>query len=177
MEDIVGRIASAFLIIAALTIIPLMIIFNNLDLAQRSTLNKIVDNYADEVRSTGVISKENYEDFLRQLSQTGYTYDIYITHKSKTAVPVSGGDFKIAYKAYSKSDILEYVEGFGPDKEPGTADDTDFKDYTMKSGDFISIKVVANTETTGSRLFRMMNKGVPVIKLGSSSGGMVGNTR
>ncbi len=177
MDDIVGRLASACFIIFSLTIIPLMIIFNNLDLSQRSALDTIVSTYTDEVRSTGVISKENYEDFLRKLSSTGYTYDIKIVHKSKTAVPTTSGSYKIAYKAYSKSEILSYIEGFGPDGEPGTSDDTSIKDYVMKSGDFISIKVVADTETTGSKLFRSIINGSSIIKLGASSGGMVGNTR
>lgn len=178
MEDIVGRLTAGIFLIIALTLIPIVWVFNNLDLSQRSVINNVVNAYTEEIRSTGVISKENYEDFIRKLQQTGMTFDISILHKSKAAVPGnSAGSYAVAYRSYNKNDILGVIEGYGADGEPNTSDDKAPRDYIMKSGDQISVTVQSLEETSGSKYLRLLMDGGSAIKLKASAGGMIGNTR
>ncbi len=176
MDDIVGRIAAGVLIAVSLTLIPLVWVFNNFDLAQRSYVNNVVDSYVGEVRSTGEITEENYNQFLRDLSKSGMMFDIEIIHKSKTLVPAEAGDkngdYRTSYRSYNKDDIFEYMN---LDAHTGT---DDAYDYIMKDGDSITIKVTSITDTEGSKFLRMITSGgVNATKLTASSGGMIGNTK
>ena len=178
MDDIVGRLAAGIFLIIALILIPIVWVFSNLDLSQHSAVNNIVNSYTEEIRTTGVISKANYEDFIRRLQQTGMTFDISVLHKSKAAVPGdSANSYTIAYRSYNKNDILGVIEGYGADGEPNTSDDETPRDYIMKSGDQISITVQSIEETSGSKYIRLLTNGSSAIRLKASAGGMVGNTR
>ncbi len=178
MEDVVGRVFAPIFLIIAITLIPLVFVFSGLDLTQRSYVQETVDNYASEIRSTGVISKANYEKFIMDLQKTGMIFDINVVHKSKTVVPYGDGDYRTAFRSYGKDDILSYIEGYGDDMIPNTADDNEGYDYVMKNGDFITIKITSVEGTPGTKYLGLLNgSGSRGIKLSASSGGMVGNTR
>ena len=178
MDNVLSRIFGPIILIIMMLVVPIIWIATGLDNTQRSAVDKIVHDYAAEVKSTGVITKENYDSFLRDLQKTGETYDITVVHKSLIAVPEAGGTYSKAYRSYGKEDILNYIEGFGADQEPGTADDTDVQVYKMKQGDFINITVVSTNGSIGTRYLDAAN-GSPIkgIKIKATAGGMIGNTR
>ena len=178
MDGIVGRIIAPIILIVLMVVTPLVWVATGIDNSQRSAVDRIVNTYVSEVRSTGVITKENYEMFLRNLQKTGELYDINIVHESVVAVPNGKGKYGKAYTAYGKEDILAYVEGYGDDLEPGTADDTEGADYKMKQGDYITITATSLNGSVGTRYLDAANgDAVKGIKINATAGGMVGNKK
>ena len=178
MDHIIGRIVAPIILIILMIVVPLVWVATGIDNTQRSAADRIVNMYASEVRSTGVITKENYEAFLRNLQKTGEIYDINIVHESVVAVPEGKGKFSKSFKSYGKEDILAYVEGYGDDLEPGTADDTEGADYRMKTGDYITITATSVNGSVGTRYLDAANgDAVKGIKINATAGGMVGNKK
>ncbi len=159
-EDPIGVVFAMLLLIFGITILPMVIIQNNVDAQSRSAAEALVQDFADNARSTGYITREEYDKFKSDLVATGYTYHVEMLHRSKIVVP-NGSTYTTAYNAYNFNDILDMLETSGR--------------YSMKSGDFFQIQLTTISETKGSGYLAAIIGG-PGQKMTIPAGGLVGNT-
>lgn len=104
MEDNLQRVFSALMSILILFLLPLYITFEKMDDISYSLALKITTNFVDNVTSKGYLSKEMYNDYVKQLSLTGNAYDVKIEHIAKKYTP--------AYYYYDNnkvSNIFDYA--------------------------------------------------------------------
>ncbi len=172
-DDNVGKVVLYVFGIILLFILPLLLIFNNNDITEKSYLNNKVKTFVDEARESGYVSPESYRNFVTDITSIGETYEITMIHKQKTVVPnrtPGKGDYVVSYNYYNKDDILKYMYG--------TLDDgRDYeKAYSMNEGDFFKVVVVANNPSKGSSFFTSFMHMPGGIKMSASAGGYVGNT-
>ena len=159
-DDPIGILVALFSLIFLLSVLPLAIIQNNVDSQVEMAIEEAVEDFTDNVRSTGYITKEEYEIFKNELTTYGYTLNVEMLHRSKVVVP-NGSSYSTAYNAYNFNDILDALETNGI--------------YTMKNGDFFYIKLTSVDSTFGSKIFSTI-LGTSGTKIAIPSGGMVGNT-
>lgn len=154
----------AFLIaVLLLFIVPTFRTYWIIDQAVLKTLNLSTQEFVNNVRQKGFISKNMYEDFLRKISTTGYVYDIEMLHDKQVYYPNGKGNFIIASETFASKNILKDV--FDKSKEYR---------YLMKKGDNFSLQL-KNKGTSGSAVFMKLFGGSNSSMLFSRYGGMVSN--
>lgn len=165
-EDPIGSVFALLILIFGISILPMILIQNNVDAQSRSAAEALVQDFADNARSTGYITKEGYDKFKSDLVATGYSYHVEMLHRSKIVVP-NGKDasgnylYTTAYNAYNFNDILDIMEVSGR--------------YSMKDGDFFQIKLTTTGDTKGSTYLSGILGGSGQ-KMTIPAGGLVGNT-
>ena len=78
-----GDSATTVVVIIIVTVIlfvfPLMTMADQTDKATQLQAQTIVTNFVDEVKKTGVITQEDYDNLITELSALGEVYDVAIT--------------------------------------------------------------------------------------------------
>ena len=161
-NPIAKAFASLFLILG-ISVLPLMLVMNNVDNQARSAAEAAVQDFADNARSTGVLTKADFEVLKAKLQATGYVYHVEMLHRSKMAIPDDAQGYRDVYKAYNFEDISNIWE-----ENEGV--------YAMKNGDFYQILITSTTPTIGSKIYAA-NYGGSGITLNIPAGGMVGNKK
>lgn len=162
-EDPIGTVFALLLLVFGITLLPMLIVQNNVDAQARSQVESIVQDFTDNARSTGYFTREEYNVFKAELSKCGYPFHVEMLHRSKMVLPNEReeGTYTTAYNAYNFDDIMEVLEETGK--------------YSMKNGDFFQIKLTSIGSTKGSlELAAILGGGGQ--KMIIPAGGMVGNT-
>ena len=159
-EDPIGVVFALLLLIFGIAVMPMLIVQNNVDSQSRSAAEALVQDFTDNARSTGYITKEEYDQFKSDLVATGYVYHVDMLHRSKVVVPYNG-TYTTAYNTYNFNDILDILETTGR--------------YSMKNGDFFQMKITTTGDTLGSSYVGAV-LGRPGQQMTIPSGGLVGNT-
>ena len=182
-DDAVGKVVASLFLIIGIFLIPLIIISVNSDITERSYVDENVQEFCEMVRSTGCLSKANYEEMRNALSATGNIYKITFLHRSYRAIPDGDGEYRSAFTAYGTTEILNYIYGTFDPGDPcpiyNSYDPLDEKtwDYTMKDGDYFSITVEGVNPTKGASFLKLLTGGRGNEHLYCTSGGMIGNTK
>jgi len=135
-------------------------------------VNKENQDFVNNIRHKGFISKEMYEKFILDLSKTQNVYGIEIIHTKKVYYPLFPSDaeysidttFKVLEQKYSKEQIIEQI--YAPLNLT--------KDYRMSQGDTISIKV-ENKSITGYMVYMSLMGANGSSFIFSRYGGMITN--
>lgn len=152
MGDSLITVVAIFLAAVLMFVFPLMSISErNDDISQLSVQTETVE-FVDNIRATGKITQNNYDNFVQKLSATGNSYDIEIEVKvldenpgkksAQTATDKIGEN--VYYSEYT-AQILEELQQAKSGKVPGVK--------MLKEGDMVSVSV-KNTNTTIAQMLK-----------------------
>ncbi len=130
-------------------VFPLMTMADRADDVSQLTVETATTDFADEIRSTGKITPEEYNSFVQTINSTGNLYDVEIQvmvldeNPGKKTVQVEREKIgeNVYYSVYT-SQILDVIA-----PETGTP-----KPYKLKEGDRISVKVKNTSQTLAQQL-------------------------
>lgn len=168
IEQSLWKILAFIMAVILMFIAPTITAYDRMDSITYNVVHSEVDRFCDGVRDTGVITKDNYNQFTSALARTGITYNITMEHYDKTYVPIYTGasftgDYEIVYDSHYNETIEEALEDISQNNQ-----------YAMTIGDMIYVHV-ENTSATKSQTIRQMLIGVsrkyPVIIV--RNGGMI----
>ncbi len=140
MSDTLITVVAIILVAGLIFVVPLMTMADRVDTTSQAEVESIVTDFVEEIRTTGKITKENYNKFLENLSATGYIFDVEMQTKIadkdyiKTSSQVSQDKIgeNVYYSEYT-SQIEEELEKSGVKK--------------LKTGDMVLV-TVKNTDLT-----------------------------
>ena len=151
MGDSITTVVAIFLAAILMFVFPLMAISErNDDIAQLGVQTATVE-FVDNIRTTGKITEDNYDAFVRTLDATGNSYSVSMEVKVKDENPgkkttwtstdkIGENIYYSVYDSQIKSELFS-ADGDGSGK------------YLLKEGDVVSVSV-KNTNTTISQLLR-----------------------
>ena len=123
MSDTLITVVAIILVAGLIFVVPLMTMADRVDTTSQAEVESIVTDFVEEIRTTGKITKENYNKFLENLSATGYIFDVEMQTKIadkdyiKTSSQVSQDKIgeNVYYSEYT-SQIEEELEKSGVKK-------------------------------------------------------------
>ena len=140
MSDTLITVVAIILVAGLIFVVPLMTMADRVDTTSQAEVESIVTDFVEEIRTTGKITKENYNKFLENLSATGYIFDVemqtkiadkdYIKASSQVSQDKTGEN--VYYSEYTLQ-IKEELEKSGVKK--------------LKTGDMVLV-TVKNTDLT-----------------------------
>ena len=81
MSDTLITVVAIILVAGLIFVVPLMTMADRVDTTSQAEVESIVTDFVEEIRTTGKITKENYNKFLENLSATGYIFDVEMQTK------------------------------------------------------------------------------------------------
>lgn len=155
MQNIGTTILALFLAGILLFLVPLVTLTDRNDNVTQENVKLIVEEFVTEVKSTGKLTRAQYQELESELVATGNVYDIEmeIQHldenpgkKTAQANYTKIGE-NVYYSEYT-TQILKQI-GIKTDNEAvNTSNDT----ITLKEGDFINVKVKNQNSTAAQTL-------------------------
>lgn len=115
------------------------------DIAQQAVQTATVE-FVDNIRSTGKITVDKYDDFLGVISETGNSFDVLIEAK----ILDENARKKVQQASSSKVGENEYYSEFTAQIEDKLENEGE---YNLKEGDIVSV-TVKNTNKTMSQILR-----------------------
>ena len=115
------------------------------DIAQQA-VQTATGEFVDNIRSTGKITVDKYDDFLATISETGNSFDVLIEAK----ILDENARKKVQQASSSKVGENEYYSEFTAQIEDKLENEGE---YNLKEGDIISV-TVKNTNKTMSQILR-----------------------
>lgn len=152
MGDSLITVVAIFLAAVLMFVFPLMSISErNDDISQLSVQTETVE-FVDNIRATGKITQNNYDNFVQKLSATGNSYDIEIEVKvldenpgKKSAQTTTDKIGENVYYSEYTAQILEELQQAKSGKLSGVK--------MLKEGDIVSVSV-KNTNTTIAQMLK-----------------------
>ncbi len=110
MEANVSLIITAIIFVLLIIILPVYNIFTRQDDMSYNLILKSVTNFADKVRTTGILNNDIYQDMLVEIGATQNTFNVEMeVHKSRI-ISLGDGTYKQEYIIEYTDDILEKLE-------------------------------------------------------------------
>ena len=81
MSDSLITIVAIFLAAILMMVFPLMTMSNRVDTTTQTEVEKITSEFANQIKTTGKLTQDKYQVFLKDLSDTGNTYDVTLEFK------------------------------------------------------------------------------------------------
>lgn len=132
MPNILSKFAS--LMIAVLLIVIMM--YDRTNYIERYISNQVnvsANRFQKEARRKGYVDKQSYDQLMKELNNTGRTYDIKLLHRDIKYYPVKRdideNGYTVEYFRHNEKEILEVI--YNKDKK-----------YLMRMGDDFQITVV-----------------------------------
>lgn len=146
MGDSLGTIVAIAIAAILMFVFPVMTMADRTDDVSQLTVQTETTEFVDEIRTTGKITPQRYEQFVEAINSTGNLYDIEIEIKvlddnpGKKSVQVQRDKLgENYYYEVFNSQIMEKIDANDP--------------YLLKEGDIVAVKV-KNTSQTLSQQFK-----------------------
>ena len=146
MSDTVITIVAIVLAAILMFIFPLMTISDRTDDVSQLTVETATTEFVDNIRSTGKITKANYDEYIETITSTGNTYNVEMQVQvkddnlgKKVSQAQSDKIGENVYYSIYTSQIEEEIEG--PKKA-----------YICKEGDIVSVSVKNTNQTISQQL-------------------------
>lgn len=169
MQNSTSTLVALFVAAAFIFIVPLVTLTTRNDNVVQENVKLIVEEFVTDVKNTGEITKEKYENFENKLLATGNTYNIDMEVKYLDENPGK----KLTQANYTKIGENVYYSEY-TSQILNKLDSTSGK-ITLKEGDRIYVEVSNENSTAAqtikSSFLSFSNEGEKVIKADSS--GMV----
>lgn len=145
MSDTLITIIAIALAAILMFVFPLMTMSDRTDDVSQLTVQAATTDFVDKARTTGKITKANYDEFLQTITSTGNTYDVELgvqvkdsnlSKKASLAQSDKIGE-NVYYSVYT-SQIEEQLNANGA--------------YYCKEGDIISASVKNTNQTISQQL-------------------------
>lgn len=147
MDDILISIFAIVLSVILMFIFPLLTMADRTDDVSQLTVDIATVEFVDEVRTTGIITKSEYEKFTSNIATTGNTYNIELEVSVKDENPgrkmtmdsSTNDDIgeNVYYSIYT-SQIMDSIKNNG--------------EYILKEGDVFSVSVKNTNQTISQQL-------------------------
>lgn len=145
-----SKIVSIILCVFAFFLLPIYYNAQKQDQISQTYISTETSKLVNEIRNSGVLTSDMYDDYIAKLDATNNLYDVQITHSHLTVNPdyteVSGG--------YTNKTVDYYANVY-----TDTILDTLYNknlDYHFTKGDYISVQVVNKTKTFATQLQEMI---------------------
>ena len=145
MSDTLITVVAIFLSVILLVVLPLTVASQRVDNVSKLDVETLTSDFIDQIRTTGKLTQEDYDQFLEKLTATGNTYDINMEFKildenpgKKTTQTVRDKIGENVYYSVYTSQIKESLENNGI--------------YLLKEGDIVSANVKNTNLTIGQQL-------------------------
>lgn len=174
MGDTVITIIAIFLAAILMFIVPMTTISNRTDDISDMVVETATIQYVDNIRTTGVLSTEDYQSFVNDISSTGNVYDVEFTLQVLDENPgkkVTQAEYtKIGENVYFNkytTQVLSELEASSSNEEAQA--------ILLKEGDIVSVKVKNTNLTIAQQLqnFFYTVTGNDVYAIGGQHGGVV----
>ena len=142
--------------------VPLFLFAEKQELMMESYVLTKTAYLVEHIKSDGYLSKEMYEQYQKQLTWTGYLYEIQMEHQQPCYY------FDESSNTYQKYYENNYEEEIVEELFHGTGR------YEMKRGDFFFLKVTSKTKGIGDKIrayFLFPTQTTPAIQV--ELGGMI----
>ncbi len=169
-EDTLVTIIAIFLAAILMFVVPMITLADKTDNTTQVLIQTEVDEFVREVSKSGVITKDSLESFKSQINSTGNVYDFEIEVKVLDDASIKKTEQGQTTQIGENNYYTEFTT---------TIEDTIYnsskKQYTMKSGDMITIKVRNTSQTFAESLRNVWAKitGNEASTLSASSSAMV----
>ena len=141
-----SKAISVILLTVMLFIGPAVYSAQKTDAVIQDYVTTVTDRFVETVRSQGMVSQENYNNFLAILDNTGLMYTIELQCIYNTTVPVMNGTKVTGINTYETIDYTDQILEF-------IYNDTDSHGcYKMKKGDYFYCKVTNREKTTFTKM-------------------------
>ena len=149
MGDSAMVVVAIFLAAILMFVFPLMTMADKKDDVTTLAVQTATTEFVDDIRTTGKITKEKYDNFVQTLAATGNSYDVEITTqilddnpaKKETNVSMKIGD-NVYYTKYTTQILDELKKG----------------NVILKEGDMVSVEVKNTNITIAQQLRNFMYK-------------------
>lgn len=145
MSDTTITIIAIFLAAILMFIFPLMAMSDRTDNVSQLAVQTATTEFVDNVRTTGVLTLANYDQFVQEISATGNSYDveleIQVLDENPGKKSTQSETTKIGENVYYTMYTTQIMDAINSSSK---------KAYTLKEGDMISASV-KNTNTTISQ--------------------------
>ena len=146
MNDTVMTVVAIGLAAILMFIFPLMSTADRTDDISQQAVQTATTEFVDNVRSTGKITSDKYDNFVKSIAETGNSFDVEIeaqildeNSSKKTSQTATSKVGENKYYSEYTSQILDKVDKTGQ--------------YKLKEGDLISV-TVKNTNKTISQILK-----------------------
>lgn len=169
MSDTLITVVAIFLAVILLVVVPLQVTSHRVDTMSKLDVDTLTSDFVDNIRTTGVLTENDYYNFKQKLTSTGNTYDIDMEFKildenpgkkSTQSVKDKIGE-NVYYSVYTSQieDKLKSNSGV----------------YKLKEGDIISVDVKNTNQTLSQQLKNFFYKvvGNDTYTIAASHGGIV----
>ena len=159
-------IIAIFLAAILMFIFPLMTIADSNDVIVQLTVQTETDEFVAEIRRTGKLTEDQYNNFITSISTTGNTYEVEMEFQILDENPgkktAQGNATIIGENVYFCEFTTQIVKKLGNPKTNNT--------YYLKEGDIVSVKV----KNTSPTLYQtLMSIGNDTYTIFASSAGIV----
>lgn len=142
-----------------LFITPLLYMAQKQDSITQLYVTQETIKLADDIRASGRVSRNMYNDYISRIDKTGNLYNIEITHSHKRIAPDYNEVTNTTLDSVSSYFYNTYEEEIFEAFDEG-------KDYYFSQGDYITVKVVNRNQTLAGRILVFLGRGnvnAPVI--------------
>lgn len=170
MSDTFITIIAIFLAAILMFIFPLMTLADRNDDITQLTVQTATTEFVDEIRRTGTLTEDQYNNFLSTIVATGNSYDVEIQFQILDENPgkktAQSNDITVIGENVYYSVYTTQIE-----KKLGSSD----KRYVLKEGDIVSVSVKNRSVTLAQTLRNVYYKvsGSDTYTIAASSAGTV----
>ena len=149
MSDTLMTVIAIFLGATLMFVFPLMSVSERNDDISELGVQALTDDFVNNIKTTGVITRREYDSFVQSLGATGNTYDV------EMEVKILDKNINVKYAQADKTKIGEniYYSIYTTQIEDELNDDAGGNRYRLKEGDLISVSV-KNTNQTLAQMLR-----------------------
>lgn len=137
--DSIGKVAGILISVVLLFFAPLLMMAQKQEMMMESYVFSKTAYLLEHIKSNGYLSKQMYEQYERQLSLTGFLYEIQMEHEYATYYLDEKGQYQKQYKKQYEEDMLEQIY-------------SEEERYVMQRGDFFSVKVVSKSKGLAGKM-------------------------
>lgn len=193
MGEMLGRLITWFVAVIVMFIVPITLQAVKQDDMKQAVIDDAVVEFVDNARASGEISPTQYLNFMSRVNAAHKKCDVQIYYEASNVTPIpetnaagdhTGYTYKRALQTYGIDDITGYMfyetdaygnvirnaSGFPQDRD-------EQRDFPLKEGGYLSVKVVNVTPTLGTQMARLFIPQYGGTTLLTSYGGYVGNNK
>jgi hypothetical protein len=146
MSDTTVTIIAIFLAAILMFIVPMMATANTTDDVTQLAVQTATTEFVDNIRTTGVLTLDNYSKFVERITSTGNTYDVEV----ELQILDENLSKKATQSNYTKIGENVYYSVYTTQVLDQLRDSSKNNKYTLKEGDIVSV-TATNTNTTISQ--------------------------
>lgn len=166
-----SKMVSVILAILVLFVAPIIYFTQQQDKIVANFVDSQTAKFVSTIRNTGVITADQYDNFIETLDSTNNVYDIEITHSSLVVNP-----------EYTTSTVNDPTTKLTSEYYVNTYEDTIRKalyetseaEYVMAKGDYVTVQVTVKNKTIATKMQELIfGRGLQAHQIVAVYGGVI----